>query len=543
MAKSNYPGIMKYVYHIIFLTLWALVSCNSMYKDVSKELNNVLSERNDSFKRKLDSINIEEQKLLDTNNKLERFEIYYKLFNLTRSYQYDLAYKFANEALNIANEIGDPNLIIRAKASLISTFTSGGLFWQSSDIIRSIDITNVDSENRRELYYNIVRYYSDKIDYMNSSKNNSRYVDSLRLYTDSIINLSTSKDYYYAYAKAYNDMSYGKAQHAIEVLSDFYGSSEISAHHNSIITFLLAKNLFEIGDETKGVELLAKSVGYDIAAAAHENRSIMTMAEFLFEKGETSIAERLIAIAIDDAKSYNARHRNMQVNEVLSIINDSKISTINMHKNILYSLLSIVTLLSLIAIAFIFKIRSDSKVIKESRSTIQNQLNSLSEINYKLLESNEIKEYYIIDSLYKKNQSLKHISSLLKKIEVKVKNKLYDDLRFIHKDFNVKKEREYFFIDFDTTFLKLFPNFISEYNSLFAAEDQIKIEEGGVLPTEVRIFALIRLGITDNEKISNFLDLSINTIYTYKTKVKSKSIVDKEDFESRILSINLHPFE
>ncbi len=539
--KPKHYQNMKYIYPIILAILLSLMSCNDQFKDVSMQLEKELSGRDDSFTRRLDTVKKEEAKLIYATDKTERFNIYYGLFDLTRSFEYALSYKYATEALNVANEIGDPNLIAKAKAGLISTFTSGGLFPKAADVIRSLNLKGVDDDTKREVFYNIVRYYSDQIDYMNVTKSNSRYLDSLRLYTESIINLSPNKDYYYTYAKAYYDMSYGNAREALADLTDYYESSNNSAHHNSILTFLIAQNQFEIGDYEKGSDFLIKSVGYDIDAAARENRSIMKMSEFLFEEGEKRMSERLIGIAIDDAKLYNARHRNMEVNEILSIINQSKITSINKRKNILYVLLSIVTLLTLTAIGFILKIRSDSKIIKESKNIIQAQLDRLSEINNKLIESNEIKEYYIIDSLYKKNESLKQTSALLKKIDTKVKNKLYNDLRYIYKEFNVKKERELFFNDFDNTFLKLFPNFISEYNSLFKEEDQIKITEGGDMPPEVRIFALMRLGITDNEKISSFLDLSINTIYTYKTKVKAKSIVPKDEFESRILNINLHP--
>ncbi|MFR9546811.1 MAG: DUF6377 domain-containing protein, partial [Rikenellaceae bacterium] len=104
---------------------------------------------------------------------------------------------------------------------------------------------------------------------------------------------------------------------------------------------------------------------------------------------------------------------------------------------------------------------------------------------------------------------------------------------------NIKRERESFFADFDHAFLRLFPNFIVEYNALFEAADQVIIDDNTELPTEVRIFALMRLGITDNEQIAKFLDLSINTIYTYKTKVKNKTIIPKEEFERRILEIRL----
>ena len=90
---------------------------------------------------------------------------------------------------------------------------------------------------------------------------------------------------------------------------------------------------------------------------------------------------------------------------------------------------------------------------------------------------------------------------------------------------------------FDQTFLKLFPNFLTEYNKFFRPEDQVILDEAGNLPPELRIFALIRLGVTENERIAKFLNLSINTIYVYKARVKGKTIVPKEEFEEYIMQI------
>ena len=101
----------------------------------------------------------------------------------------------------------------------------------------------------------------------------------------------------------------------------------------------------------------------------------------------------------------------------------------------------------------------------------------------------------------------------------------------------MKKERENLFASFDKIFLKIFPNFIVEFNKLFNEEDQITPDKNELLNTDLRIFALIRLGINDTDKISKFLNYSVNTIYTYKTKIKNKSIVDRDEFEQKIMEI------
>jgi DNA-binding NarL/FixJ family response regulator len=87
-------------------------------------------------------------------------------------------------------------------------------------------------------------------------------------------------------------------------------------------------------------------------------------------------------------------------------------------------------------------------------------------------------------------------------------------------------------------FLRIFPNFVSRFNALFAPEDQIRLKENELLNIDLRIFALIRLGITDNEKIAQILEYSVNTIYAYKTRIKNRSTVPNEEFETRILEIS-----
>ncbi len=533
---------MRIFIYPLTLILFSLLTVSCQGDDYGKtisQLEVILDQRQSSFERQEELIQIQEQLLQKSTDPRERFEICSNIFSLSRSYNYDIAYKYSHMMLELATEIGDANLICLAQANQISTFTSGGLFTQADRVEQSIEIQGVDSLVRRELYYNIVRYYSDQIDYINSELYRSKQLEGLRRYTDSIVALSASHDYYYAYAKCYREMSDSNFSQVIKDLTSFYGSRPISAHHNSIITYLLGNAHHQQGDMEQAFKYMTLSVGYDVEAAARENRSIKTISEYFFSVGQTKIAEKLIEIAFEDAKFYNARHRNLEVNALLPIINKHKINTISQQRNTLYALLVVISVLSVVAVVFGVIARRNARIANRSKGTIQEQLEQISQVNAQLVESHRIKEHYIIDSLYRSNEHLKQTETLLRKIDLKIKNRLFDDLRLIYRDFNIKREKGRFFENFDKTFLELFPNFIIQYNQLFRPEDQINIETSHELPPEVRIFALMRLGISDSEKISRFLDLSINTIYTYKTKVKSRTIVPKEEFENCILSIKL----
>lgn len=129
------------------------------------------------------------------------------------------------------------------------------------------------------------------------------------------------------------------------------------------------------------------------------------------------------------------------------------------------------------------------------------------------------------------------MENLYKLVNRKITAKQYDDLKQMFNLSQLNKERENMYTDFDETFLKLFPNFVENYNLLFAPEDRTIPKTEMFLTSEMRIFALIRLGITKPENIAKFLNYSVNTINTYKTRIKNKSSVPNDLFETKIMEI------
>ncbi len=120
---------------------------------------------------------------------------------------------------------------------------------------------------------------------------------------------------------------------------------------------------------------------------------------------------------------------------------------------------------------------------------------------------------------------------------MKLLTKKLDDLKFVVDSINIKKERDDLYHHFDMVFLKLFPDFVTVFNSFLKPEDQNHLKDGQLMNTELRIFALFRMGIHDNEKIAKILDCSVTTIYTYKTRVRCKSTLANEAFDRQIMLI------
>ncbi len=141
-----------------------------------------------------------------------------------------------------------------------------------------------------------------------------------------------------------------------------------------------------------------------------------------------------------------------------------------------------------------------------------------------------------MQSLYVNTAFVNQVEEKCKEVVKAVKDKKYDDLKFLPYKMGIKEERQRIYRSFDEAFLKLFPNFIDELNKLFDEENRIVITDGE-LPMDVRIFALLRLGISDPADVAAYLNLSTKTVYVYKTKMKSRSNVGNNEFEDRVKAI------
>jgi hypothetical protein len=169
---------------------------------------------------------------------------------------------------------------------------------------------------------------------------------------------------------------------------------------------------------------------------------------------------------------------------------------------------------------------------------LHNMNNTLKKINFEITEANHIKEEYIGYFLNQCSKYIEKLDEYRKMVNKKIQDKQIESLYKTTRNNSLKDdEMEELFINFDTMFMHLFPNFIEKFNSLLLDDEHIILKKGEVLNTELRIYALIRLGIDDSSKIANFLGYSINTIYNYRAKIKNKAKISREDFEWTVRKI------
>ena len=266
------------------------------------------------------------------------------------------------------------------------------------------------------------------------------------------------------------------------------------------------------------------------------------------------MAYKLTQSAIEDALYCNVQFRTLLMSEVYSIINTVYLEKEAKRKTELQLYLLCISLLSaflLVAIIYVYKqmkkvsrIRGElfitSQKLAELNKDITETNNQLQERNAQLSESNHIKEEYIAHFFSLCSTYINKLENYRIILNKKATAKQFDEIyKMLKSTTLVDNELEELYKNFDVIFLNLYPTFVKDFNALLIKEEQIVLKQGELLNTELRIFALIRLGITDSVKIAAFLRYSLSTIYNYRTRARNKAAVSRNDFEEMVMKIGL----
>ncbi len=467
------------------------------------------------------------------------YNIYDKLFQEYRSFIYDSAFKYANILLETSYELGDKQLIEQSKIKIGFTLLSAGIFKETLDTLLSIKTDILDKSYKIEYYFLLGRTWFDMSDYLQDDYFSRQYIlnGSKALKNALSIAQEGSKEYLVVNG-LYNlrNKNWNVAEGCyVKLLKDTTLTDQEFAVTASSLAFLYNNQ----GKTEKAIELLAKAAIADIKTSTRETVAMLNLAELLYLKGDIKRAYKYVNLALQDAYFYGARQRKVQISDILPIIEAEQINIKEKQRKLLMNYSVGLTILSILLFVLVYVVFYQFKKLKRVKTSLDVMVRDLSEINNKLREVNTIKEEYIAHFFDIISEYIKKIERFKKSVSRKVMLNNLNDINEFVQSINLESEREELYQSFDSIFIKIFPNFIPQFNSLFKVEDQFVIEKDKALTPELRIFALIKLGINDNEKIARFLNYSVTTIYTYKTKVKKKAIVPNEEFEARLMKISV----
>lgn len=503
------------------------------------DLDKVLLDKNKYVKQKYARISILKKsihKFTVNQDNIGLYDSYMSLFDEYKSFKYDSAYYYLEQAKSRAFRLKDQRLISKSRIKEGFVLLSSGLFKEAIDTLNSIDPQKLDLKNQFEYYSIKARAFYDLGDYNKDQRYNIHYIQKGNLYLEQALALIKPNTNEYWATESLKRLKLQDWKGAEKAFSYWIDNFELPPDYYGIATSSLGYIYSEKGRTDKAIHYLALAAIADVKNATKETVALRNLANELFKMGHLEEANRYINLAMDDATFYDARHRKIEISSILPIIEKAQLNKVKDKNDMLEKIVILLTVLALIIVLFLVIIFKQLKERNASRKVMADSYKKLQEMNVSLSEANTIKEEYIAYFIKATSDLINKIDHLQKSTIQKVIAKKTDEIIASLNRYNVTKERENLFHQFDDIFLKLFPSFVADFNQLFPPDHRSVIKKGELLNTELRIFALYRLGIQDSNQIADFLELSVTTIYTYKTRIKSKSDY-KEVFEEKIMAI------
>ncbi|MBO9153059.1 DUF6377 domain-containing protein [Chitinophaga sp. GCM10012297] len=468
----------------------------------------------------------------------QKYNACLKLYEAYKAFNYDSAFSYALTLGAIAEKMNDPGRIAYANIKLGFILLSSGMFRETAAVLDTLSVRHLRDSMKAEYFVLVRRYYYDLADYVNDRHYSPQYLREAQRFTDSAAAMYPDNHFERLSCLGYKFFKMGQMDSAQYYLNRCLALN-LTFHQQAMIKANLGSIYVSRKEYDKAIGLLAESAMADTKGSIKETTAAFNLASILFQTGDVKNASKYIERAVEDATFYGARQRKVQVSAILPIIEGERFNTVESQKNRLFVYLGIAIFLLLASIVLSFIIFKQFRKLKTAQNIITKAHQRQQEINDKLLESNKIKEEYIGYCFHIATSFIEKIEKLKNQVDSRLTDHKYAEIRYIVNNINIKQEREELFHNFDRIFLRIFPNFVSEFNSFFKEEDRIHLKENELLNTDLRIYALIRIGISENEKIARILEYSVNTIYAYKTRIRNKSILPNEEFEDRIMEIKI----
>lgn len=543
----------------------------SIYADISKhtlENNKKLLHSLDSLLEQQDLfVKAKEERIMQLKMQYSRVKDLNELYAMNRKvyleyrvYNADSALHYINRNIKLAKQTN--RRIWKVESLLEQSFvlTSSGLLTEALKAVSNIQPKELPQNLRTEYFGRLCILYSRLRDYSSENSYLSKYYNGLqKAFRDSVFLTATPNELRYWNIRVWLYLGTSKIDSVKQEFEKYKQILPKNSRKYSIVTYNLAIIYRYEHNESKCLENLILSAMADIQFVNGDMGSLQEIAEYLFKHGEINRAYNYILYCSQKAMLFHNRVRIVKMSHLQNQIYKAYQEQNRIQRKRLQASFIAVSFLFLILIGAFLFIRKQIQRLKEAYLKLDSankklslNMNALSiahqnleeaniklkelniqlqDINDQLRESNYVKEEYIgyvfnICSTYisKLEEFSKNISRKLKVGQIENVKAMTDS------SVTVSNELKEFYQSFDTIFLHLYPNFVEDFNALLSPQEHIELKEGELLNTELRIHALIRLGITDSVKIADFLHCSTQTVYNNRLRTRNKSIIPKEEF-------------
>lgn len=480
---------------------------------------------------------------------VERYNLNNDIYLEYKAYSSDSALHYLNENMLLARQLNDKERELKIQLELSYLLSSIGMYMEAADILNSIDRQTLPSSLLGHYYtcYEHV-YFEAGAAQPRYKMFASRYVKLSHAYRDSMQITLDPSSATYLWLRETQLREAGKYDEALEFSDRRLAESSFGTPQYALVAYQRFRLFESMGKKDEHLYYLVLSAISDVRSAIKEQSSLMVLAQELNSKGDLKRAYDYINFSWEISQFYKTRLRSWMNITPLSMINGNYQDIIKQQNRELLIYIVCVALLALllvIALIYIYRQMKALSIAKKGLQEVNERLFSLNEeleevnrhlrsTNLELSESNLIKEAYIARFFKLCSVYVDRLQAYRKLVNKKLqRGQVAELLKMTHLSNDiVTVEVQELYANFDS-----FPNFVESLNALLLPDEQIVLKPDELLNTELRIFALIRLGIKDSSQIAELLHYSVNTIYNYRSRVKTKARVSRDDFEDLVAKI------
>lgn len=521
--------------YIFFLP--TMIVAKSDNENLLKELDEVISNKKYYHKLREDKISHLKDSLRKSGDVKEKYDLCGALFYEYLHYQADSSLYYINMKHSYLPQMNKPELEDEILINRAKVFGVMGMYNEAEIELDKVNLGKITNPGLIGYYYRTRRaYYGWLADYTADIKASKYYKKITETYRDSI-SMMKLPDMDSQINNAEELIINGEFNRAINLLLSCMQSSK-DMKRNVYANYTLSEAYEALDDTTNQIKYLAITAIMDIKMAEREYASLQKLAYLIYLQGDLDRAYRYLTCSMEDAVASNARLRFLEVTQIYPIIDKAYKKKEAEKKKDIRRLLIGISILAFLLIIATFYLYYWMKKLSVMRRNLYHANKKLVEANRSLAQTGKIKEVYIAKYLDRCVIYLEKLEQYRRSLEkLAMASKIDQLFKAIRSEEFLRDERKMFYDEFDRSFLDLFPNFVEDFNNLLTDDARIYPKKDEHLNTELRIFALIRLGVTDANRIAHFLGYSLATVYNYRSKIRNKAKGNKDNFEQDVMNL------
>ncbi len=456
-------------------------------------------------------------------------------------YDIDAALGYARRKAELAAATQDRRMIRCSASDLATLYARCGNYVEAIGITGRIDTAGMDDSERYRYHNALYTIYEGMSLVAIDEADRSEYRQRLAAERASLAALFMPSEF----VRAEIMRTEGDDSGALRLLHSMPHDRREPSHARAIWAYSVAQSHLNTGHRDSAIYYLAMSAECDLRTPVHEYRSLYELAALLFERGDVERAYEYINYSLEDAGRTNARINIHSINRLLPIITRSYNTLMERKQQRLNIMLAALSLLAALLAVAMLRLRRDNRratraerIEARTNEELKAANAELRRTNALLHEANDLKESYLCTYIDLCSDYIGRIDEYRRELGgVARSGGAAQLIEILKSNARIDRELKSFYERFDRSFLDLFPDFIDRFNELLRPECRVSQPDGELLSTELRVFALIRLGITDSVKIAAFLRRSVTTVYNYRVKMRNAAAGDRDGFERRAAAI------